>query len=222
MIITIDGPVGSGKSTVARLIAKRFGFAYLDTGAMYRAIGWKAYVTKSDLSEEGMKRLCDDTALHLELTGDHQKIFIDGKDVTAEIRTPEISRMASVVSVFVSVRRYLVKMQREIGLEWAEKYGGIVAEGRDMGTVVFPETPHKFYLDADLRERAKRRWEELRGKGIDAGLDETIKNVATRDENDTGRSADPLRKAEGATVIDTTDITLEQVVEEIIKVINFP
>ena len=220
MIITIDGPVGSGKSTVAKLLARRLGYAHMDTGAMYRAIGWKAYITRTNLNDEELERLCVNTGLQLELIDDHQKVYIDGKDVSAEIRTPEISRMASLVSTFASVRRYLVRTQRETGLGWDRQYGGMVAEGRDMGTVVFSETTYKFYLDADIKERGMRRWEELKARGIDADLDETIKELVKRDENDKGRSIDPLKKAEGATVIDTTGLTLDGVVEEIIKVIN--
>ena len=219
-IITIDGPVGSGKSTVAKLIAERLGYAYLDTGAMYRAIGWKAYTTGIDLSEAALERLCASTNLGIELINGQQRIVIDGKDVTADIRTPEISRMSSVVSRFVSVRKYLVRLQREIGLEWAGQYGGIIAEGRDMATVVFPDATVKLYLDADIKERGRRRWEELRDKGVDVDLEDTIDGIRKRDESDTGRSADPLRKAEDAMLIDTTGLTIEGVVEKILGVIN--
>ncbi|MDD5434637.1 MAG: (d)CMP kinase, partial [Nitrospira sp.] len=136
LIIAIDGPVGSGKSTVARNLAKQAGFAYLDTGAMYRAIGWKAYTSKINLTNEDLDRLCSETQLDMELENGHLKVSVDGKDVSSEIRTPEISRMASVVSAFASVRIHLVRMQREIGQSWAKRYGGVVVEGRDIGTVV--------------------------------------------------------------------------------------
>ncbi len=219
-IIAIDGPVGSGKSTVARLLARRSGYACLDTGAMYRAMGWKAYTTGAPLNEEDLERLCVNTKLEIELTNDKQRIVIDGKDITAEIRTPEISKMASVVSRFASVRVYLVRLQRDIGLDWAGRYGGVIVEGRDIGTVVFPDAPVKFYLDADIQERGRRRWEELRGKGLEVDLDETTKGIIKRDESDKGRSVDPLRKADDAIVIDTTGLALKDVVERMMKEIQ--
>lgn len=219
-IIAIDGPVGSGKSTVARLLAGKIGYAYLDTGAMYRAIGWKAYTTGVSLNEEDLERLCADTRLDMELTGGKQRVVVDGKDVTAEIRTPEISRMSSVVSGFASVRNHLVRLQRDIGLNWAGQYGGVVVEGRDIGSVVFPDASVKFYLDADLMERGRRRWKELRDMGVEVDLDETIKGIMKRDERDAGRSIDPLKRADDAIVIDTTRLTFEDVVEEMLKVVN--
>ncbi len=219
-IIAIDGPVGSGKSTAARLLANRVGYAYLDTGAMYRAIGWKAYTTGVALDEGDLERLCANTRLEMELSAGKQRIVIDGKDVTAEIRTPEISRMASLVSRFASVRSYLVRLQRTTGLTWAGQYGGVVVEGRDIGTVVFPDAPVKFYLDADIKERGRRRWEELRDTGLDVDLNETIQGIMKRDESDKGRSVDPLKKAEDAIVIDTTGLVLEDVVERMMKEIQ--
>lgn len=219
-IIAIDGPVGSGKSTIARLLAKRLGYACLDTGAMYRAIGWKAYTTGVDLNEADLERLCANTELDIELINGQQRVVVDGKDVTAEIRTPEISRMSSAVSRFISVRKYLVRLQRETGLEWAGQYRGIIAEGRDMGTVVFPDATVKFYLDADMKERGRRRWEELRDKGLEVDLEDTIDGIRKRDESDQGRSVDPLRKAEDAIVIDTTGLTLEGVMGKMLGVIN--
>jgi len=218
-IIAIDGPVGSGKSTVAKLLARKTGYAYLDTGAMYRAIGWKAYTSGISLDDETLRRLCADTSLEIELTDDRQKVFVDGKEITEEIRRQEIGRMASIVSRFASVRHHLVRLQRDIGLELARKYGGVVIEGRDIGTVVFPDTPFKFYLDADILVRGRRRWEELRGKGVDVDLEETMEGVMKRDEDDSSRSLDPLRKADDAIVIDTTHLSLEEVVERILSAI---
>src|SRR3972149_1991104 len=124
-IIAIDGPVGAGKSTVARALAKRLCYAYLDTGAMYRAIGWKAHVAGIECNDGSMEKLCANTALEVNLSEGHQKIFVDGKDITAEIRTPEMSRMSSIVSAYGPVRRYLVTLQRETGLLWATQYGGV-------------------------------------------------------------------------------------------------
>ncbi len=214
-IITIDGPVGAGKSTVARALAGRLGYAYLDTGAMYRAIGWKAYVTGIECNDENMEKLCANTTLEVTLSDDVQRVFVDGKDVTAEIRTPEISRMASIVSSFGPVRRFLVTIQRDTGLAWMRKYGGVVVEGRDMGTVVFSDSAFKFYLDAEIEERGRRRWKELNNKGIDADLGETVRGIEERDAKDRSRIIDPLRKAGDASVIDTTGLGIEEVVEKL-------
>ncbi|MBI5755769.1 MAG: (d)CMP kinase [Nitrospirae bacterium] len=219
-IIAIDGPVGAGKSTIAKLLAGRLGYAYIDTGAMYRAIGWKAYTTEAPISEGSLEKLCDSTRLDIELTDSQQRVIVDGKDITDEIRTPEISRMSSVVSAYASVRRYLVKLQRDTGISWAKRYGGVIAEGRDMGTVVFPDAAFKFYLDADIVERGKRRWKELQDKGMEAELSETVKGIEERDANDKGREIDPLRKAEGAIIIDTTGLSVEEVVEEMLRKIK--
>ena len=220
MIIAVDGPVGAGKSTAARLLAKRMGYAYLDTGATYRAIGWKAHAEGTglnELNEESLARLCAHTRIEIELTHDRQRIVVDGKDVTAEIRTPAMSRMASAVAGFAPVRSHLVRMQRQTGLNLEGRYGGVVVEGRDIGTVVFPDAPVKFYMDADIAERGRRRWEELKGKGLEVDLPEIIKGIMKRDEYDKGRSVDPLRKAPDAIVIDTTGLALEEVVERMLK-----
>ena len=220
VIIAVDGPVGAGKSTAARFLAKRMGYAYLDTGATYRAIGWKAHAEGTglnELNEESLARLCVHTRVEIELTHDSQRIVVDGKDVTAEIRTPEMSRMASAVAGFASVRSHLVRMQRRMGVNLEGQYGGVVVEGRDIGTVVFPDAPVKFYMDADITERGRRRWEELRGKGLEVDLHEIIKGITKRDEYDKGRSVDPLRKAPDAIVIDTTGLALEEVVEKMLK-----
>ncbi|MEK6713446.1 MAG: (d)CMP kinase [Nitrospirota bacterium] len=219
-IITIDGPVGAGKSTVARTLAKILGYAYLDTGAMYRAIGWKVYVTGIECNDENLERLCANTRLEVNLTNDIQRIIVDGKDITSEIRTPDMSRMSSVVSAYEPVRRYLAALQRETGLIWAKQHGGVVVEGRDMGTVVFPDAMYKFYLDADITERGKRRWKELIDKGMEVDLTETIKKIEERDANDMGRSIDPLKKADDAIVVNTTKLGLEEVVEKILEKIR--
>ncbi len=217
MIIAVDGPGGAGKSTATRLLAKRMGYAYLDTGATYRAIGWKAHAEGTGLHEEALAGLCARTTVEIELTHDSQKIIVDRKDVTAEIRTPEMSRMASAVAGFASVRSHLVRMQRQTGIKLEGQYGGVVVEGRDIGTAVFPDAPVKFYMDADIAERGRRRWEELKGRGLEADLHEIIKAIRKRDDDDKGRSVDPLRKAPDAVVIDTTGLALEEVVERMLK-----
>ncbi len=219
-IIAIDGPVGAGKSTVAKALAKRLGYAYLDTGAMYRAIGWKAYAAGIECNDRNLEKLCENTKIEVSISDNLQKIFVDGKDITAEIRTPEMSRMSSIVSAFGPVRQHLVKLQRETGLIWAGQYGGVVVEGRDMGTVVFPDAMYKFYLDADIAERGKRRWKELSNKGMEVELTETIRNIEERDANDKGRSIAPLRKAGDAALIDTTGLGLDEVVDRICMMIK--
>lgn len=215
-IVAIDGPVGAGKSTVAKALARKLGCAYLDTGAMYRALGWKVFVNGITCNDANLETLCKTTRLEVKLSSDIQRVIVDGRDVTEEIRTPEMSRMASVVSAYGPVRRYLVKLQREIGIIWAGQYGGVIVEGRDMGTVVFPDAGFKFYLDADIAERGRRRWIELRDKGIETDLDSTIKSIEERDSNDRGRSIDPLRKADDSRVIDTTGLGLDEVIEKLV------
>lgn len=221
MIITIDGPVGSGKTSAARLLARRMGYACMDTGAMYRAIGWKAVMEKIDMNEERLEELCKKTSIEIyPVTDSQSKVMVNGKDVTEEIRAPEISRMASSVSMYSSVRKYLVRMQRTIGHRWNAEYGGVVIEGRDIGTVVFPDADVKFYFDAGIEERGRRRWKELRAKGLDVSLKDTIKDLIKRDRDDTTRSVAPLKKAEDALVIDTTGRDIEKVVDMMMEVIN--
>lgn len=212
--------MGAGKSTVARALAKRLGYAYLDTGAMYRAIGWKANAAGIECNKENMEKLCENTTLEVTLSEGEQVIIVDGMDITAEIRTPEMSRMSSIVSAYGPVRQYLLKLQREAGSRWAKKYGGVVVEGRDMGTIVFPDARFKFFIDADISERGRRRWKELREKGIDVELTETIQKIEERDSNDKGRSLAPLKKAEDAAEIDTTGLGLDEVVDNICRIIQ--
>ncbi len=214
-IIAIDGPSGAGKSTVAKVLAERLGYIYMDTGAMYRAIGWKTKKESILLTEESLKNLCSITDIRLERISGEMKAIMDGKDVTEEIRTPEMGMMASSVSAFQSVRERLLELQRGMG-----RNGGIVMEGRDIGTVVFPDADVKFFLDATIEERGKRRYLDLKSKGIEDDLIRVTDEIRKRDEADSSRTLAPLKKAKDALYIDSTNMTVKEVVETMLKEIN--
>jgi len=208
-IITIDGPAGAGKSTVARILARRLGYTYLDTGALYRAVAWKVKRTGIDPGDEDrLKGLLEDTSITLNGDG----VFVDGVDVSGEIRTAEMGEMSSRVSAIPFVRQYLLAIQRRAG-----ERGRIVAEGRDTGTVVFPEAGHKFFLDASLEERARRRHRELIARNPHITLEATIKDLERRDLRDSTREVAPLRRTEDMVYIDTTGLDINEVVSEILK-----
>lgn len=208
-IVAIDGPSGAGKSTVARELAMRLGYVHLDTGAMYRTVALAAVRGGLDLKDEvALDDLCSRIHINIISSKRGMKVTLDGEDVTDLIRTPEMSRASSAVSGVSSVRRHMVRIQREMGSR-----GGLVAEGRDMGTVVFPKTRAKFYLDASVMERAKRRWLELSGRGTKESLDKVADDIRERDHNDSTRVDSPLRRADDAIVVDTTDMSPEDVVD---------
>ncbi len=217
-IVTIDGPAGVGKSSVSRKVAAATGFTYLDTGAMYRGVGWYLRQQGVDLTDGAaiVDKLAD---MKLQLlpaadeTGD-VGVVINGIDVSGAIRTPEMAMVASQVSALPVVRELLTKIQRGYG----EK-GGIVAEGRDTGTVVFPRAAYKFFLDARPEERARRRHMQLVARGVDADFNQILTMTLERDKNDSERAIAPLKKACDAHRIDTTEINVAQVIEEILEVI---
>lgn len=214
MIVAIDGPVGAGKSTVARLVAERLNYLYLNTGAMYRAITLKALEQHVDLEDEdALVQIAQGSSITFCEVG--TKICLDGRDVSELIRTPEIDRNISQVVKYPRLREIMVKQQREIG-----KRGNIVTEGRDQTTVVFPEAEVKIYLDASVDERASRRYKELKEKGFDVTFEQVRRDVVTRDERDKTRVYGPLKIAEDAIVIDTTDMTIDQVVETIVCIVR--
>ena len=216
LIIAIDGPSGAGKSTVGRSLAKRLGYVYIDTGAMYRAVALKAGEGAIDTADqERLSRWVTSLRITFLFENGDTRIFCDGEDVTESIRSPEISLSASEISKMRGVREALVQMQKEMG-----KRGGVVLEGRDIGTVVFPDAEVKFYLDADPQERARRRFEELVKKGIPARFEETLEEVLRRDHNDMTRSISPLVKAGDAVLIDSTRLSLDEVVEKMVRVIQ--
>ncbi len=210
-IVAIDGPSGAGKSTLSRALARRLDYLHLDTGAMYRAVALAAIGADISLNDqEALDKLCMAIEIKLRDEPDGLVVMLDGEDVTEQIRTPEISMASSAVSAVSEVRRHMVRMQRELGAG-----GGVVAEGRDVGTIVFPDTRAKFYLEASLKERARRRHEELSEKGADDTLEQVSAEIEERDRNDSARSDSPLRAADDAIRVDTTYMTPEEVVEYI-------
>ena len=212
LIIAIDGPAGSGKSTTAKRVAERLGLLYIDTGAMYRAATLKVLEEGVALDDEhAISELMDQINIDLQQVDGQLKVFLDGVDVSDAIRSPEVTRSIAPVCAMAHVREVLVRKQREMG-----RNGGVVMEGRDIGTVVFPEADLKVYLTASIQERAKRRYRELKRKGIDMPLDRLEQEIATRDRTDQERDLAPLRQAPDALVIDTTDLTIDEQVERII------
>lgn len=207
-IVAIDGPSGSGKSTVASMLSKELGYMHLDTGAMYRAVALAAVQENIELDDSiGLDELCGRIRIDMHPHEDGVSVFLNGKDVTEAIRSPDMSLGSSAVSSVEKVRSHMVRLQREIGGS-----GGIVAEGRDMGTVVFPDTAAKFYLDASPEERSRRRWQQLGEMGIEEDPEKVRRELDERDRNDSSREHSPLRIADDAIHIDTTGKSVKQVV----------
>ncbi|HKR66408.1 MAG TPA: (d)CMP kinase [Thermoanaerobaculia bacterium] len=214
-IVAIDGPSGVGKTTTSKLVARALELPHIDTGAMYRAIGLAALRNGVNVRDaEALEQLASNT--HIEFVpGDPPRVLLEGEDVTHLIRTPEISMAASDVSAIPAVRRVLVRLQQELG----RRNGGVL-EGRDIGTKVFPETPHKFFLTARPEVRARRRYAELIAKGEDADFDTVLADSLRRDEQDSTRADSPLMYDETYTVIDTSDLTIADVVERIVNAVS--
>lgn len=216
LIVTIDGPSGAGKSTVSQLLAERLKYKYIDTGALYRVVALKVKQEDIDPESEGdLTLLCSRLNISFDQKNGKLRVFLEGKDVTEKIRTPEISLLASKVSAKKVVRSALLGIQRKLGDE-----GGIVVEGRDMGTVVFPEAEVKFFLKASLKTRGERRFNQYLEKGKVFDLDQIIREVEKRDLDDTRRALSPLKPADSAIELDSTRMSIEEVVEEMLKVVK--
>ncbi|MCK5504945.1 MAG: (d)CMP kinase [Thermodesulfovibrionia bacterium] len=207
-VITIDGPSGSGKGTVSRIVAERLGYNYLDTGALYRAVAWKTRQESVDPDNEAaLKKILG----NINIAFSDNRIYVDGIDVSLDIRTAEIGELSSRVSAMPVVREGLFSLQRDICLK-----GKVVIEGRDTGTAIFPESENKFYLDAGIEERARRRFEELKIKDPDITMEQTIEDIKKRDNRDSSRESSPMKKTDDMVYIDSTDLSIEKVVKKII------
>jgi cytidylate kinase len=208
-VIAIDGPAGAGKSTIAKLMAVELGFRYVDTGAMYRALTWKALHTGVSFhSPEDLSAMARAARLRFATKNGLNHIFCDGEDVTGGIRTLKVTKLTNTLAAVKGVRKVLRQRQREMG-----RQGGVVMEGRDIGTAVFPEAEFKFYLDASPMERARRRFDELKAKGRRVSLNAIYEAIRHRDYKDKTRGISPLKVAPGAVVVDTTDMTQGDVVK---------
>jgi len=208
LIIAIDGPSGAGKSTITKLLADRLGYVHIDTGAMFRAVALAVKRAGLDgTDDDSLERLCREIEIHFLRDNGCCRVLTNGEDVTEAIRTPEISTLTSAISARKVVRDFLLTLQRSMGNE-----GGVILEGRDIGTVVFPDADVKFFLSASVEERGRRRWIELKAKGADVSLEETIEAVALRDKQDSGREHAPLRRADDAIDIDSTGLSIDEVI----------
>jgi cytidylate kinase len=216
LIITVDGPAAAGKSTVSKILSRSLSYLYLDTGALYRAFAYKAseYGILPD-NERGLSELCEKLKVSLKRIDGDMKIFVDEEDVTQKIRTEQIGFLASKISAVPAVRKALLSLQREAG-----KGGGIIAEGRDMGTVVFPYADLKFFLDADVRERVQRRYLEMLDRGDHSDFEKVRISLVQRDQQDMTREISPLRQTNDSIFVDTTGLSVEEVVETMAGIIE--
>ena len=218
MIIAIDGPAGSGKSTVAKIVAEKLNFRYIDTGSMYRSVAWKSLEKNTALEDEdAVADIASKVKIELVPGKDGQLVFVDGENITDQLKVEEISHGAAIVAAQPMIREIMTTKQRKLG-----KQGKVVMDGRDIGTVVFPQADKKFFLDADPKERGRRRFIELKEKDQvkNTDLSTIIAQIVQRDHEDRSRKIAPLKQAKDAMLIDTTHLSVDQVAEEIIKIIT--
>ena len=211
--IAMDGPAGSGKSTVARMVAEKLGLLYLDSGAMYRAV--TVLAIQHEMQTNIVKLIELVKACEITFDDNGKKIYLNSVDVSEQIRTPEVNRLVADIAKVPEIRKEIVRHQQKIGAD-----GGIIAEGRDLTTVVFPDADVKIYLDASVHERAKRRFAELQSQNVDTTLESVENEIRTRDEKDTSREHSPLRTAEDALHVDTTGKSIDEVVEFIVEIVG--
>ena len=217
--VAIDGPVGTGKSTIARECAKRIGFIYVDTGALYRTVGLfckrNGIEISADNADNIEKAITADLKLEIKLENGTQLVFMNGENVSTEIRLPEMSMAASAVSAIPCVRKYLLETQRKVARE-----NNVIMDGRDIGTVILPDAEVKIFLTAKPEVRAKRRYDELVAKGLDVKFEDVLSDLNTRDYNDSHRAEAPLKQADDAVLLDTSEYDFEQSVEAVIRLIK--
>ncbi len=211
-VVAIDGPAGAGKSTIAQMVAKKLGYVYIDTGAMYRAVAWKVLQSGQPVTDALILKIIDDTNISLENVNGQIYVKVDGKDVTGQLRTPAVTGLVSRVAQLAPVREKMVLLQREMA-----RNGAVVMDGRDIASHVLPKADVKVFLTASIEERAKRRWQEVKDKGYVADLEELKKEIEARDKADMERAVSPLVRVPEAVLLDTTGMGIEEVVAAVLK-----
>ena len=215
IVVAIDGPAGAGKSTIAKLVAEKLGYAYIDTGAMYRSVAWKFLQTGKDFDEDLISTLAKTMVIEFKPEASVNRVFVDGAEVTEAIRSTEVTANVSRVAAIGAVREAMVAQQRRMG-----ESDGVHMDGRDIGTVVFPNAQLKIFLTASVEERALRRYKELMAKGQDVDLAQLKEDIASRDKQDSERAISPLRQAEDALLLDTSHMNIEQVTAKILHLVE--
>ena len=215
IVVAIDGPAGAGKSTIAKLAAEKLGYAYIDTGAMYRSVTWKFLQTGREFDEAFISELANTMIIEFKPEAKINRVFVDGTEVTEAIRTPEVTAIVSRVAAIGAVREAMVEQQRRMG-----EIGGILMDGRDIDTVVFPHAQLKIFLTASVEERARRRYKEMVEKGQQVELAQLQEDIAARDKQDSERAISPLRQAEDALLLDTSDMSIAQVTDKILQLVQ--